>query len=100
MDTHKMKSHNSALSLQETEALGFTQLPQPPYSSDLTPCHFFRFGYLKKELDAKNFRSQNAVITAVKTTLTKIPFKSSQESFTNGSKNCTGVPRMTGSTSK
>jgi hypothetical protein len=45
--------------------MGFTRLPQPPYSPDLAPCDFFLFGYLKKELQGMNFRSGNQVISAV-----------------------------------
>jgi hypothetical protein len=59
-------SHNSALSFQKTEELGFTGLAQPPYSPDVAPCHFFLFGYLKKELHGKNSRSQNEVISVVR----------------------------------
>jgi hypothetical protein len=60
------KSHNSALSLQKTEELGFIRLAQPPYSPDLASYDFFLFGYLKKELHGKNFRSQNEVISVVR----------------------------------
>jgi hypothetical protein len=42
------KLHNAALSLQKNEEARFTRLSQPPYSSDLALCHFFLFGYLKK----------------------------------------------------
>jgi hypothetical protein len=66
MHIDNAKSHNSALSLQETEELGFTRLAQPSYSSDLELYDFFIFGYLKKELHGKNFRSQNEVISVVR----------------------------------
>jgi hypothetical protein len=69
------KSHTSALSLQKTEELGFTRLTQPLYSLDLAPCNLFLFGYLKKELHGKNFRSQNGVISMVRAILTKIPIQ-------------------------
>jgi hypothetical protein len=59
-------SHNSALSFKKTEELWFTRLVQPPYSPDVAPCHFFLFGYLKKELHGKNLRSQNEVISVVR----------------------------------
>jgi hypothetical protein len=58
--------HNCLLSLQKTEEMRFTRLAQPPYSLDLAPCGFFLFGYLKKELHGKNFRSQNEVIFVVR----------------------------------
>jgi hypothetical protein len=46
--------HNSALSFHKIGELGFTRLPQPPYSFDLSLCDFFLFGYLKKELEGMN----------------------------------------------
>jgi hypothetical protein len=67
--------HNSALSLQKTEELGFTRLAQPPYFPNLAPCHFFLFGDLKKELHRKNFESQNVVISVMRGILTKIPIR-------------------------
>jgi histone-lysine N-methyltransferase SETMAR len=60
------KPHNSALSFQKTEELGFTRLTQPHYSPDLTPCSFFLFGYLKTQPHGENFRSQNEVISVVR----------------------------------
>jgi hypothetical protein len=66
MHIDNVKSHNSALSFQKTEELLFTRLAQPPYSHDLAPCDFFLFGYLKKEVHGKNFRSQNEVICMVR----------------------------------
>jgi hypothetical protein len=56
MDIDNAKSHNSALSLQKIGELGFIRLVQSPHSLDVTPCDFFRFDYLKKELHGKNFR--------------------------------------------
>jgi hypothetical protein len=67
--------HNSALSLHKTEELEFTRLPQPPCSSDLAPCDFVLFGYLKKKLQGMNFRCQNAVISAITTIVSEIPIR-------------------------
>jgi hypothetical protein len=66
------KPHNFGLSLHKTEELGFTRLAQPLYFFDLAPYDFFLFGYLKKELHGKNFRSQNSVISVLRALLTKI----------------------------
>jgi hypothetical protein len=57
--------HNAALSFQKSEETRFTRLSQPSYSPDLAPCGLFLFRYLKKELEGKNFRSENEVISAV-----------------------------------
>jgi hypothetical protein len=45
-----IQTHDAALSLQKTEEVRFTRLPSPLYSHDLTPCDFFSFRYLKKQL--------------------------------------------------
>jgi hypothetical protein len=66
MQIDNAKPHNSALSLQKTEELGFTRLAQRPYSPDLAPCDVFLFGFLKKDLDGKNFRSQNEVVSVLR----------------------------------
>jgi hypothetical protein len=48
MHIDNARPHNSALSFQKTEELGFTRLAQPHYSLDLAPCDFFLSGSLKK----------------------------------------------------
>jgi hypothetical protein len=83
MHIDKAKPHNSALSLEKTEELGFTRLAQPRDSPDAIPCDFFLFDYLKKELHEKNVRSQNGATSVV-----------------NGSRDYTGIRRMTRSPSK
>jgi hypothetical protein len=100
MHIDNVQSHNSALSIQKTEELGFTRLAQSPYSPDLAPCDFFLFGYLNKELHGKNFMSQNEVISVVKTFWSKSLFKRSHESLTNGSRDYIDVVRMRWSLSK
>jgi hypothetical protein len=66
MNIDNAKSHNSVLSLQKTQELGFTRLVQPPYSLGLAPYDFFLFSYLKKKLHGKNFRPQNEVISVMR----------------------------------
>jgi hypothetical protein len=67
--------HHSALSLHKTEELGFTKLPQPSYSLDIAPCDFFLFEYLKKKLQAMNFRCRYGVISVVIAILNEIPVR-------------------------
>jgi hypothetical protein len=76
-----VKSHNTALSLQKTEEAGFTRLSQPLYSLGLEPCDFFLFEYLKKEQEERNFRSENKMISAVRTILKAIPIRMLSEVF-------------------
>jgi hypothetical protein len=100
MHIDKAKPHNSALSVQKTEELGFTRLSQRPYFSDVAPCCFFPFGYLEKELHGKNSGSQNEVISVVRAFSPRSPSKRSHECSTNGLRDYTGVLRMMGSRSK
>jgi hypothetical protein len=60
------KPPNSALSLQKTEELGFTRLAQPCYFPDLAPYDFFLFGFSKKKLHGKKFRSQNQMMSVMR----------------------------------
>jgi hypothetical protein len=45
------KPHTSKMSIEKIEELGFILVHQPPYFPDLAPCHFFRSGYLKQDLE-------------------------------------------------
>jgi hypothetical protein len=75
------KPRNAALSFQKTEKVGFTRLSQSLYSHDIAPYDFFLFGYLKKELKEKNFRSENEMISAVRTVLNAIQIRVLSEMF-------------------
>jgi hypothetical protein len=59
------KLHNSKMSIEKIQELGFVLVPQLPYSSDLAPCNFFLFGYLKQHLEGKHFTREGQVTTAV-----------------------------------
>jgi hypothetical protein len=67
------KPRTSKMSIEKTEELGFFLVPQPPYSSDLTPCDVFLFGYLKKHLEGKHFAREDQVMAAVTEAFDKIP---------------------------
>jgi hypothetical protein len=97
MHIDNSKSHNSALSLQKTEKLGFTRSAQPLSSTDLAPCEFVLFGYLKKELYGKNFTSRNGVISLVRALLTKIPVQLLSRVFDEWIERLHGYIAMTGS---
>jgi hypothetical protein len=47
----------------------------------LPPCNFFLFGYLKKELEGRNFIYENEVISAMRTILKAIPIRVLSEVF-------------------
>ena len=46
--------------------LGWTVLPNPPYSPDLAPSDFHLFGPMKDGLRGQRFPSYDAVVPAVK----------------------------------
>jgi len=50
-------AHTSHLVQQFLAKHGTTQLQQPPYSPDLTPCDFFLFPRLKKVLKGHRFEA-------------------------------------------
>ena len=43
-------------------SLRMTRFNHPPYSPDLAPCDFFLFGYLKYQLEAKIFRTEEDLL--------------------------------------
>jgi hypothetical protein len=47
----------------------------------LAPCGFFLFGCLKQELEERNFRSENEVISAVRIILIANPIRVLVEAF-------------------
>lgn len=48
--------HNANLTLQLIRNLGWSHLPQLPYSPDLAPCDFWLFQRIKKDLRGRRFR--------------------------------------------
>jgi hypothetical protein len=63
---------NAILSLQKTKETGLTRLRQSHDSRDLASCDFFLFEYLKKELEGRNFRSENEMISTARAILKAI----------------------------
>ena len=51
------------------------QLSRPPYSPDLSPCHFFLFPLLKKTLSGRRYESLSALGSAIYQCLQCIPKK-------------------------
>jgi hypothetical protein len=73
------KPHNSKMSIERIEGLGFILVPQPPYSPDLAPCDFFLFGDLKQHLEEKHFTREDQMIAAVWDVFDKIPLQTFQD---------------------
>ncbi len=53
--------HNATNTLNLMQALGWTCLPQPPYSLDLVPCDFWLFSRIKKDLRGRRYPNLAAV---------------------------------------
>jgi hypothetical protein len=66
------------MSIEKIEELGFILVPQPPYSTDIAPCDFFLFGYLKQHLEGKYLTREDQVIAAVSEVFDKIPLQTFQ----------------------
>jgi hypothetical protein len=39
--------------------------PHPPYSPDMAPCNFYRFGYVKESLAGREFADREELLAAV-----------------------------------
>jgi hypothetical protein len=72
------KHHTSTMSIEKIEEPGFILVPRSPYSSDLAPCDFFLFGYLKLYLEGKHFPREDQAIAAVREVFHKISFQTFQ----------------------
>ncbi len=58
-------THNAHLTLTLIEQLGWTRLPQPSYSPDLSPCDFWLYSRLKKNIKGVRFPNLEALKDAV-----------------------------------
>ncbi|UYV69314.1 hypothetical protein LAZ67_6003231 [Cordylochernes scorpioides] len=56
-------------------------IPDPPYSPDLTPCDFFLFPRLKREMKGKHWETVENIQHHVKTFLRSIPVEEFQGAF-------------------
>ena len=60
------RPHTSLKTVEHIVSLGWTVVPHPPYSPDLVPSDFHLFGLMKDGLRGQHFRSNDAVVRAVK----------------------------------
>ncbi len=58
-------AHNATLTLQLIAQLGWTRLPQPSYSPDLSPCNFWLFSRLKRNIRGVRFPNLDTLKDAV-----------------------------------
>jgi len=52
--------------MEHTDSLGWTVLPQPKYSLDVSPSEFHLFGPMKDGLCRQHFPSNDAIVAPVK----------------------------------
>jgi histone-lysine N-methyltransferase SETMAR len=66
--------HNSRplLTPEQSADFGITRLPHPPYSQNLSPCDFWRFGYLRHCLEGRAFDDDLTLKRAVSEDLRSI----------------------------
>lgn len=58
-----------------------TALPHPPYSPDLSPCHFFLFSHIKWSIKGRQFNDLNKIKGALTAQLTFILEEAFQRFF-------------------
>ncbi len=66
-------AHNAGYTLTLLRMLGWSRVPHLPYSPDLSPCDFWLFGRLKKDIRGIHFGSIAAVKEAVEEQIALIP---------------------------
>ena len=66
-------AHNARYTLTLLRMLGWSRVPHPPYSPDLSPCDFWLFGRLKKDIRGIHFRNLAVVKEAVEEQIASIP---------------------------
>jgi hypothetical protein len=55
------KVHNSVRTTLQFKDSQVTRLPQPPYSSDISPCDFWFFGWSKEQMRGYKFQGADQV---------------------------------------
>ena len=60
-----MRVHTCKVAMDAVEQNGYELIPHPAYSPDLASNDFFLFPNLKKDICGRQFRSEEAVVTAV-----------------------------------
>jgi histone-lysine N-methyltransferase SETMAR len=53
--------HTAGVTVAKLRSIGFTILPHPPYSPDLSPCDFYLFSPLKCSLRGKTYNSSDEI---------------------------------------
>lgn len=67
------RPHVSKITQSKMAQLQFIQLPQPPYSPDVSPNDFFLYGMLKEQLKGRSHETYDDLMKSLHQILAKIP---------------------------
>ena len=60
------RPHNAKISVEALESIKAKRVEHPPYSPDLAPSVFFRFGVLKEKLSGSSFSRSEDLISKIR----------------------------------
>ena len=69
------RPHTALVTQEKLATLGFTVLPHPPYSPDLSPSDYYLFSPLKAGLKGRNFASKEDIDMAIQTWIDNKPIE-------------------------
>lgn len=67
------RPHKSIQSTQKLNSLGFTIIPHPPYSPDISPSDYYLFSPLKSALHGRNFENQDEIQASIQEWINQKP---------------------------
>lgn len=77
------RPHKSNQSTQKLHDLGFTILPHPPYSPDISPSDYYLFSPLKSALNGRNFENAAEIQTVIQDWINGKPREFFRKAFTD-----------------
>ena len=90
------KVHNSILTSQKYNVLGFKRTPQPPYSPDIAPSDFYLFGFLEEKLKGRVFEDMDELFEAIVEILNSISKERLKKVFYHWIERCQWVAHHNG----
>lgn len=90
------KVHNSILTSQKYNVLGFKRTPQPPYSPDIAPSDFYLFGFLEEKLKGRVFEDMDELFEAIVEILNSISKETLKKVFNHWIERCQWVAHHNG----
>jgi transposase len=75
--------HNGAKITEKVEKRHIARAPHPPYSPDLSPCDFWLFGILKKNMKEQVFQSEEQILATITKSWNELTFEDIQRVFHN-----------------